>query len=108
MLDSTEVNLRKRLAQIDDLRKRAALAEKMHTNWMYHDGELAVDQTTTVKRRWRSTKTVHSEWVMDREERELFRDFLVQRRRELSEKADALTATLATPSPETEQEHTNG
>jgi len=105
MPDSTEVNLRKTLAQIDDLRKRASIAEKMHTNWMYHDGELAVDQTTTVKRRWRSSKTVHSEWVMDVEERELFRDFLVQRRRDLSQAADALAATLATLSAETEQEN---
>jgi len=59
-------------------------------------------------RRRRNGKTRHSEWVMDAEERDLFRDFLVQRRRELTDKAAALTATLATPSPETEQEPTDG
>lgn len=91
---TAETDLRDKLARIDALRRDAQIAEQMHSHWMGHNGELVTVTSVIVRRRWRGEKTVHTEIVMTTDEREIFRDFLVQRKRRKTEEANALAATL--------------
>jgi hypothetical protein len=89
----SEAELRKQLAEIDRLRADAKVCTKMHSHWMYHDGELVEVKTITVRRRWRTGET-HSERVMPPVERELFTTWLYERAQQLNADADALAAAL--------------
>lgn len=90
-----EDDARKTIAKIDDLRQQARAAENMHTHWMGHNGELAIEHDITVKRRWRSDKTIHSEYVMTVAERDLFRTWLAFRASQLRADAGELSQSLA-------------
>jgi hypothetical protein len=94
---NAEQQLREQLKRVDDLRHRAQVAEDMHTYWLGHEGELAVESDVTVTRRWRVNKRVHTAYVMNREERHLFLDWTVQRARDLRAEADGIAATLPAP-----------
>lgn len=89
-----ESEIREKLTEIDDLRERASLAERMHTHWLMHDGELVEVHEVTLRRRWRSPQTTHSEIVLTREERDMLREWLSARALELRARAADLAATL--------------
>ena len=74
-----EQETRVALKDLDRLRKDAANCEDMHTYWADSDGELVVDSTVKVVRRWRGDKQVHSEIVMSTAQREIFRSWLRNR-----------------------------
>ena len=89
-----EQETRVALKDLDRLRKDAANCEDMHTYWAGHDGELVVDSTVKVVRRWRGDKQVHSEIVMSTAQREIFRDWLSNRASSLRQEAEALEQTI--------------
>jgi len=89
-----EQETRVALKDLDRLRKDAANCEDMHTYWDGSDGELVVDSTVKVVRRWRGDKQVHSEIVMSTAQREIFRDWLSNRASSLRQEAEALEQTI--------------
>ena len=89
-----EQETRVALKNLDRLRKAAANCEDMHTYWEGSDGELVVDSTVKVIRRWRGDKQVHSEIVMSTAQREIFRDWLSNRASSLRQEAEALEQTI--------------
>ena len=90
----SEEEIRKTLAEVDALRVRATVAERMHTHWMMHDGELVEVHEITLRQRWRSPKTTHSEIILTVEERDLIRDWLMTRASDLTQRANELAKTL--------------
>lgn len=95
----SENEIRKTLAEVDALRARANLAERMHTHWAMHDGELVEVHEITLRRRWRSPKQTHSEIVLTVEEREMLRDWLMTRASDLARRANELAETLGSEEP---------
>jgi len=85
-----EQETRVALKNLDRLRKAAANCEDMHTYWEGSDGELVVDSTVKVIRRWRGDKQVHSEIVMSTAQREIFRSWLSNRAACLRQEVEAL------------------
>jgi hypothetical protein len=90
---TNESALREALAEIDRIRVKAKIAEEMNAHWLGHDGELVTIKTVVVRRRWRD-KTVHSEIVMSKKERDLFLDWLDAYGKTLRAEADQLTQLL--------------
>jgi len=90
----SEQSIREKIAEIDEMRERAAVAERMHTHWMMHDGELVEVHEITLRRRWRSPQTTHSEIVLTAEERDLLRDWLSSRAWDLRRRAAEMAAAL--------------
>lgn len=89
-----EATVRDVITKIDALRKKADVAERMHTWWTIFDDHLAVEWPVTVRRRWRKDMRLHSEYVMNDDEIDAFRSFLVARASKARNEADNLAAAL--------------
>ena len=88
----SEYETRRLIERIDELRADSTLCTQMALYWGDH--ELVEVEEVTVRRRWRSDKTIHSERVMSAAERNIFRDWLHVRARERADEASALTNQL--------------
>ncbi len=91
--------VRQTLARIDELRRFARRAEDMAGRWLTGDGDLVIERDVVVKRRWRASKVVHTEYVLNEHEREAFVGWVTMRGREATIEADALAATIADERP---------